>query len=583
MHNFLTGVKKNWLLIAVVAAVFIWFFSPYYRVGLPTTHDSGNHVARFASYYLALKEGQIPPRIGSNLLNGFSYPVFHYNYPLLNIFSLPFSVMDVHFETSFKILTMLGVALGMVGTYFWLGPIVEKSEQNSRWRGLVLLALLLSAFLLNPYLVSAIWFRGNIGEVWALAILLWLFTALDRKKTNWLIFGTMFLILAHNVLAMLGIGVLLVWAIFNRQFLWTLKQVLLGVFLSAWFWLPAIAEKSLVVLDGANLSRDFVKHFVSFGQLLSFNLSWGFSHRGNVDGLGLGMGLVFWLSFILMALALVSRQLKKNWRLAALCLLIVLLLWLQTQSSVGLWRCLPLLNFVQFPWRLAAVAQILGLFLLAHTLVEFKATKWLVAAALLMTVIINWPLDLAENFHWSREYWLTYPGTTSTLDENLPRNFSYEYFNFNERVDGQRIIFVSDDGLTFNEVAAVVNVHQWTGRVHRYDLKIAQQPTVNEASFSGGVPVGMIVESTAYFPGWETRVNGQRVQYYLDDTEGEMTRMIGGRVAFILPTTTEVISVETKFTGYTALRLVSGLLGLSTLVYLGGRWKVKSKRASKLR
>ena len=43
------------------------YFLPYFRVGLPVTHDGENHVARFAQYYLALKQGQFPPRLAPTL------------------------------------------------------------------------------------------------------------------------------------------------------------------------------------------------------------------------------------------------------------------------------------------------------------------------------------------------------------------------------------------------------------------------------------------------------------------------------------------------------------------------------------
>ena len=32
-----------------------------------TSHDGSTHTARIANYYLALKEGQIPPRLAPNL------------------------------------------------------------------------------------------------------------------------------------------------------------------------------------------------------------------------------------------------------------------------------------------------------------------------------------------------------------------------------------------------------------------------------------------------------------------------------------------------------------------------------------
>jgi hypothetical protein len=56
---------------------------------VPDTHDGENHIARFANYVAAAKDGQWPPRWAPYVLNGLGYPVFNYNYPVANILAVP--------------------------------------------------------------------------------------------------------------------------------------------------------------------------------------------------------------------------------------------------------------------------------------------------------------------------------------------------------------------------------------------------------------------------------------------------------------------------------------------------------------
>ena len=115
------------LILLVLIGLAVWM--PLFKSGMPYTHDGENHLARFANYYIALKEGQFPPRLAPNLMNRYGYPVFNYNYPLANILSVPLTVVKVNLEDTFKILTLLALGLGAIGTWFWLGS--QNFSKNS--------------------------------------------------------------------------------------------------------------------------------------------------------------------------------------------------------------------------------------------------------------------------------------------------------------------------------------------------------------------------------------------------------------------------------------------------------------------
>ena len=111
---------KKFFALPIIIILTLIVIKPYFHAGFPYTHDGENHLARFANYKIAVKEGQIPPRFAPSLMNHYGYPVFNYNYPLANILSLPFSFLKINYEITFKILATTFVFIGLLGVYSWL-------------------------------------------------------------------------------------------------------------------------------------------------------------------------------------------------------------------------------------------------------------------------------------------------------------------------------------------------------------------------------------------------------------------------------------------------------------------------------
>src|SRR5258708_7660284 len=104
--------KRTFFFLILIVVLSVYITRVYFHAGVPYTHDGENHLARFANYILAVRERQIPPRFAPNLFDHYGYPVFNYNYPLANIFSVPFSYLHVHYEVTFKILMFVAVLIG---------------------------------------------------------------------------------------------------------------------------------------------------------------------------------------------------------------------------------------------------------------------------------------------------------------------------------------------------------------------------------------------------------------------------------------------------------------------------------------
>ncbi|HEX7017945.1 MAG TPA: hypothetical protein VF209_03505 [Patescibacteria group bacterium] len=514
----------------------------YFHTGFPYTHDGENHLARFANYKTALKEGQIPPRFAPNLMNHYGYPVFNYNYPLANIISLPFSLLKINYEVTFKVIAVAFLIIGLLGVHRWLAML-----------NFSLLAQLfgMSVFATNPYLINVIYYRGNIGELIAICLLPWIFLIIEHvhksnksvffhyRQTNLLtlcytsIYAAFFL--SHNLAVIFGMPLILAYAALRlklnkEKWIYYFAILVSASLLTLWFWLPAITEKNQVILGSGKLTSNFLQHFPTISQLFFDAFSFGFSYPGKVDSLSFWLGGVQLLSLILASF----YSIKNDWYWRALVILAWLLLFFQLSPTSPLWQLFSFARFIQFPWRLSMFFSLIiipiGAFTWENSSKTLKALFLVLLAFQLISVVRLTPVDY---FHKENVDYDAYPQSTSTLNENLPLGFMY--INLGDWQPGPHIL----------EGAGQVAVNYWTGSDRSYQLTLTQP--------------SLIVEPTMKFLGWQTSSDAQTVQYV--DNED-----IDGRIAYRLEP--GEYQIRTRFTQWTWARIVGNTVSLVALVGL---------------
>ncbi len=524
----------------------------YFHVGVPVTHDGDNHLVRFANYKIAVRELQFPPRLAPNLVNRYGYPVFNYNYPLANLISLPFSILNFHYELTFKIIVSSFVFLAFVGANLFLKE--RGFKRNSR-------IFALFVFALNPYIFTSIIFRGNIGEVIAWGILPWVFYFLEKIKSSKIIFEKNFflltialsaLLLAHNITAFFAcifIGFYLLfsywknwldWKKFIFSFLWSFA-------ISLWFWLPAIFEKNLIILDNVDLTLNYYKHFPTLIQLIRSTIYFGYSYWGSVDSMSFGLGALQISLFIAAIIYLLKNKAKKN---TVFFIALFILFFGQLAISKPLYDLIPFADFIQFPWRLALL---FSLFLLPISALIFEnANKYLKLFFIILVILqINqfWKIKPIDYRHKNQIDYDVDAGTTSVNQENMPKSFSFAFYG--ERPDP---IFISTG-------SGKINVKNFFGSYRDYSLELKDKST--------------IIESTAFFQGWETKANGKLLSYLDND-------QIKGRIAYELEAGN--YDIKTRFTQKTPSRLIgnviSGIALLSLVISIFSFWR-KGRKSKK--
>ncbi len=547
--------KRFWLgvlnLVGLFLALAVWMSWPYLLTGFPYTHDGENHLARFMNYAAAVREGQIPPRFAPYVQSGFGFPVFHYNYPLANIVATPLIWLGLHPGTAFAALVFAAAGMGVVSVYAVLRLHWSRAASffGVFW------------YVLGSYWATTAVFRGNIGELLMyglvpLAVLAW-YMALSRVRWRWSVGAvvvTAALFLAHNVLAVLIIPLLGLWTLSlawkeERRVRWFMIWIWSSS-LVLWFWLPAVLELSLVVLSQDSLATSAAEHVLGFGQIWFSPLRFGFSRPTNLDSLGFGLGIgVFGLlvTSIAWGVRTVFYEARRSrvvqfvwshwWRsTVGVSIGVFLGIWLVSEYSLVIWNAVPALSILQFPWRVLFVVSLCIPVVAAQMWESVEGRWWLVVLLFLQFFWVSGIMPVDRRYT-EKEYYLTFPHSTTTRNENRPVTFTNE--SPGEWQPAPRVASGS----------ATVEVSEWLGSWRAYSVTVQEE--------------ALLVEPTVYFPGWETRVDGERVAYILEDPASQ------GLIAYRLAPRPEAYSVSTRFVENQPIRQVSDAIFVVSLL-VGG-------------
>ena len=363
----------HWADAACVGLVMLiagWLTAELMRPGVQNYRDALMSVYRVFELDQAWQRGVLYPRISPNLNFGLGAPLFQFYPPLAAYVGLLLHKLGLGFLAATKgmmALALLGGGLGIYGYVRWL---------TAKRLGAATAALL---FLLSPYVLLTTFERGAAAEGAALAILPWLVWMLHRlldDRRFWAVcIGALMVaaaMLAHNVTALYVLPAALAYTgilAAARKDYAALGRIglafVLGLGLSAFYWIPALAElrytrAETMMLQGVN---DVRNGLVAAAKLVQD--SWTTIYGGD-DRFRYGL-----LMFVYGIVGVVSvpwqeRRLRLPAALLAGAWVVILLL--QLRQAEIFWQQMPLVRFIQFPWRLYGLAAFCTVVLLGMLL-----------------------------------------------------------------------------------------------------------------------------------------------------------------------------------------------------------------------
>lgn len=367
-----TSPRRSWLALAALLAGLLLAIQPLLSGHLPWRADGLLHVYRLVELERAVRHGVLFPRWLPDLGYGFGFPLFNYYAPLSYYLLLWPRLLGFSVPAALQI----GYALALItlgfGLYVWARALFGT------------VAGLVAAFaaVYAPYMLYDALHRGVLAELWGLAFLTLALAALHAHQTQrsrlsllWLVLAYAALILTHNIVALIGSALLFTYATFllarpaakehGRPPLLGIAQPFLALFLalalSAFFWLPALLERDLVQIEQLYGPANFFygNNFLTPADIVALPRA---ADPAQVNpslafGLGIPQLILAAVAFLPGAAPSWAADARRHRLLLALATL--LLLFMALPASRFLWDWLPLLYFVQFPWRFLGPGSLL--------------------------------------------------------------------------------------------------------------------------------------------------------------------------------------------------------------------------------
>lgn len=360
-----SGQKLGGLIpIILISLLTIPSVASMLRPGYFVMHDD---LQAFRVYEMnkCLTDFQIPCRWIPDAGYQYGYPQFNFYPPLPYYLGSVMHLAGIQYIDVVKILFILGYFLSAITMYILVNGILKD-----RWAGFV--AALVYTYV--PYKALDVYVRGDLSEFWAMMffpLILWSIYKLTEsgkiKYLVWMSLSIFLLMTTHILMTMIFVPVALLWALWWlvqnkwKNFTKVFFGGLLGFGLSAFFILPVLFERQFVHTEGILSGYfDYRQHFVNLYKLF-ISREWGYGSSGFPNEIfNLSLGIVQWVVGLVVAPAVAVLGFRKNKKLS----LLVLGLFIVTLGSIFMihmkssfiWSRIPLLWYMQFPWRFLAIS-----------------------------------------------------------------------------------------------------------------------------------------------------------------------------------------------------------------------------------
>lgn len=519
--------NHKYIILLIIISLVLLF--PMYR-DFYLSHDGEAHVARFAAYYSAFRDGQFPPRWAGSLNSGYGSSLFIFFYPLPGYIACLLHLLSIDFETIYKIMMVFCFLLSPIFLFIWLQSFAKKE----------IAFVTALAYMVLPYRFLDTFVRGDVAEMLSFVFVPLVFLFIDKvqkgNNRSAIIYGGIFyalLICSHNAIALIFTPVFLGYAIFNvkkvKDIVPVLGIFLIGILLSAFFWMPSITDGKYVY-SNILVTNVYKTNFVSLEKL--FYSPWGFGPEVNQKG-GLSAQIGILYSIIsLIALGMLFK-IKRRKEIIFWLLVFLTAAFMTTPYSRFLWEHLPLIKLMGYPWRFTSVSGFAACMLLFY-LLHYINKKYFIVIVLLL-VLFSIPFIKVKGYvaHKPDNFYYGYLGTT---DYHMRTMTVWVAGDFWQKAKQQAEIISGQGEITTIEKKSNIHIFK----------------TISKSNI-------VVVDNTVYFPGWRVYVDGVFTTIQFQDINHR------GLITFPVPAGKHTVVV--RFTE-THDRLAADMVSVVTFVIL---------------
>ena len=546
------GFRRRCAIAGGLAALALPVCIPLFTSDVLLGHDAFCYFPRLVEIHQNVTHGILLPRWAPDLGRGSGQPLFIFHPPFFYWLGELWHLMG--FGTAAAVnLACAMLVVASAAAMFLLARLYFGTLGG--WLGA-------AAYIYAPYFAVDLFVRSALEEFAAFPLFplaLFGFAAYaQRRQSRYLLLGSTayaLILASHFPAALLFSPVLASFLFFSawRSRSWTVfanqaAALLLGMGLSAFAWIPALAERHDVALERAvqGYAR-YTNHFVYLHQLLYSPWGYGLSVPGPDDGLSfaLGWGHLVVLSAAWIVLALRGKPAERH-VLGFFGAVGSILCFMMLPDAVWLWDHLPLLQYVELPWRLLGPVAVCTAMLAAAAGPAFLALPRgrlaALAAAFALLIVPNLPhlksrqTQTVDPALWTPRQLAITGFETTTMGELTPR-----WTRVPPPYDPAAVRWTSGGG-EIREIARTPFF--WSGDVT-------------------AVVGSTLRMSTAWYPGWQVRIDGRA------QTAGPDTAT--GAITFLLPEGRHQVTVAWESTGPRRAAAMLSLVSLLAMMAVATR------------
>jgi len=487
-------------LLAIGAAAFAAEI-PFFFFGTPSGHDVEFHLYSWLEVLSQWKQGILYPRWAGLAHFAYGEPRFLF-YP----------------PASWTLGAVLSAILPWTvaaSVYIWIVLVaagVSMFVLMRRWldrRDAIFAAVL---YAVNPYHLVIVYWRSSFAELLASCLVpLLLLLVLKATEGERRVIVPLSLVLAAAWLTNAPAAVMIHYslALLVLFFAWQGRSprlllvgtaaVALGACLAAFYLFPAIYEQKWVNISEA----------VSAGSRPQDNFL--FVHTTDADHDAFNR-VISWVAVLEIAVTLIAAWASRSWRESKRALWSALLGWaiacavMMFPVTAVLWRFLPKLAFMQFPWRwLLCLSMIFTIFVAVSAVAGGVRRWWLRAAVCLVAILV-----IAMAWHRIQPPWWDQAADLREMQDNMADGTGYEGVDEYTPVGADPTAIQQDtrkvrvDG----EAHAAIHVYYWNPESMMFTAEMS-------------APDQLALRLLRY-PAWKVEVNGRVVETAAREETGQM-------------------------------------------------------------